>query len=561
MKLQKQIVWVACIVALGISGWLGWTYFNNTNIALKNPTGTPSKIIKQTSKLNPADNQSDDQSSQNAEHEKPNSPDSRDASYDSDKLATHAPKQKEISDKTPHEYLYKALAMPNDPYVSYGNAFNYTKAPQAWNKSTGSPITIAVIDTGFALNHEDLSTQWQINTEETGTTKLGDTCWSGAAADKSSNDCDDDKNGYVDDWRGWDFANVDNRPLAGETNPAGSAAHHGTAVAGVAGAASNNGRGSASYNWNAKLLPLQVLDDNGFGFTSQIAAAIFYAVDNGAKVVNLSLGSQFYDTMVQRATDYAYQKGVLVVAASGNCGTGREPDCDPNKPGQMGYPALNPHVLSVGASDNNGGIASFSSYGPGLDVIAPGSGALVGPIWREYNQNNAYTSDLYGTSFAAPMVASLASLVMSYQSNMTVDEITGIIDGTAQKPAGMNGQIYTNQYGHGVIDADAATNVAISVVQATASPVLGQTGGHISEHAFTNTSLMSSGCTTTANAYCTIWAQDEQRIYDRYLPYTKTNSLGQAGWSWPGSTLGDGLWRLRAVNGQHASSSYLLFQK
>ncbi|MFZ1258803.1 MAG: hypothetical protein WAQ25_05025 [Candidatus Saccharimonas sp.] len=116
-----------------------------------------------------------------------------------------SPRQEEITKKVTEEFPYKALQTPNDPYYTNPTypawALTRTQAEAAWSQTTGSatPVVIAVIDTGFALQHEDLSTQWYTNTAETGSTKVGDRCWTGTAINKQSNNCDDDNNGYIDD--------------------------------------------------------------------------------------------------------------------------------------------------------------------------------------------------------------------------------------------------------------------------------------------------------------------------------------------------------------------------
>lgn len=535
----------------------------------------------------------------------------------------NAPAQSELKKTVDVEHTYRALGtVPNDPmYTNFTdkNGYQHTPfalqhlgAPTVWDTTTGSPIVVADIDTGFALDHEDLKTQWWQNANETGTTTLtadkwGYTCKQGV--DKSANGCDDDGNGYVDDWRGWNFYGSyksgsttcngrftpNNNPMAGATNDNTyfsdySQCHgvaldnlgdpfegmsHGTSTAGIVGAASNNSIGIATLNWNVKIMPLQVLGDNGSGSTSGIAAAVRYAVDNGAQVINMSLGGSSDDTALRSAVDYAYSKNVIIVAAAGNCGTGKEAGCDPAKPGAMGYPALNDHVIAVGATDVNDTRASFSSYGPGLDVVAPGYGQLISPlISRPYdsttgqyssdpttfNYTNAYSSNLAGTSFSSPYTANVVSLIKSVKPNYTIDDVTALVDATAKKVSAMNGAIYTTQYGHGLVNATAIATIAKTLASESDAPVLAQTGNYISEHTFGASDMMSSGCTVSANAYCTIWLHDNITGYDRYLPYT-TTATGRPGWSWNSNILVPDEWSVRAVQGAARSNSYLLFRK
>lgn len=472
-----------------------------------------------------------------------------------------APRQTEITKSVRSEYPYYALGTSNDPLTQSSWALSNTAAYTAWDSSTGNGAIVAVLDTGFALTHEDLVNQWYKNSNEMGMTTSADRCWSGAPVDKSSNACDDDANGYVDDWRGWDFVGRTNTPQAGRTDPSGPGVAHGTEVAGLVGATGNNGKGIATYGWNTRVLPLQVLGDDGSGYTSTIVAAIYYAVDRGVDVINMSLGGDTNDPALETAINYAYAHNVVVVAAAGNCGTGNEAGCDPTKPGAMGYPALNQHVIAVGASTSTNVRASFSSYGPGLDVIAPGSGTIASPMWVQSNQTSAYASSLYGTSFASPLVAGYVALVKSVRPHSTPDDITALVDGTAIKLPGMNGSIYTSEYGHGLINAQAALSIASALnVTASASVELLQTGSSSSEHSFTAATVLSSGCKTSTTAACTVWASND-RGYDRYLPYTSTNSTG-AGWSWNAASLTGGLWYLRARSGEAISNKpYLLFEK
>jgi hypothetical protein len=475
---------------------------------------------------------------------------------------SRAPKQEEVRHSVAEEKIYYALGVPNDPGYTGNWALQKVNAPAAWNISTGNSQTIvAVIDSGFALNHEDLKTSWYQNPGETGVTKLGGRCWTGISLDKATNNCDDDNNGYIDDWRGWSFPSGDNNPMAGKTNPNGAGVAHGTETAGLSGAAGNNATGIATINWNTKVMPLQVLSDDGSGYTSDVAAAIYYAVDNGASVINMSLGGSEYDPALQTATDYAYAHSVVVVAAAGNCGTGTESGCSGLPAGSMGYPALNPHVISVGATTSGDQRASFSSYGPALDIAAPGSGSIVSPTWTPTNGTSLYSGTLYGTSFASPQVASLASLIKSIRPNSSVDDIIALMLATATKLPAMNSQPYTNELGHGVINAGAALQAAQSLNTSAATPILGQAGGVTSEHSYTSTDQLGSGCTVNANSFCTVRLYNAAKDYDRYLPYQIASAQGRTGWTWSGSILPSGQWEVRAVQGDYRSSTYPLGSK
>jgi subtilisin family serine protease len=475
---------------------------------------------------------------------------------------TNAPKQEEIRQSTDEEYTYYPLLTANDPGYAANWAVQKVNAPMAWNTTTGNGQTVvAVVDTGFALNHEDLRNNWFNNASESGNTKVGDRCWTGTALNKNTNGCDDDSNGYVDDWRGWNFSEVDNNPMTGRTNPAGAAVAHGTEVAGLVGASGNNAIGVTTINWNTKIMPLQVLSDDGPGYTSDVAAAIYYAVDNGADVINLSLGGSAFDPALKTATDYAYSHKVIVVAAAGNCGSGNEQGCQGAPAGSISYPALNDHVIAVGATTVNDQRASFSSYGPALDVVAPGSGTIVSPTWTATNDATLYSGALYGTSYASPQVASLASLIKSIRPDSSVDDVTALLLATATKLPVMNNVAYTHQLGHGQINAHAAITVASALNITSTAPKLLQAGGPISEHRYASTDTLGSGCIAAAASYCTVWFRNAQTGHDRYLPYLSANAQGSTGWTWSGSILQSGDWQLRAVQGDSRSSVYSLSNK
>lgn len=468
-------------------------------------------------------------------------------------------KQTQVRQAVSNEHIYYPLQTANDPGYASNWAIQKVNAPAAWDISTGNGQTVvAVIDTGFALNHDDLKNNWYLNSGENGNTIAGDNCWTGDPQNKATNSCDDDNNGYIDDYRGWNFSIGDNNPQAGRTNAYGVGVSHGTQTAGLVGAAGNNNTGITTINWNTKIMPLQVLSDDGPGYTSNVVAAVYYAVDNGADVINMSIGGSDYDADLKTATDYAYSHNVVVVAAAGNCGTGTEQGCTGLPAGTMGYPALNDHVISVGATTVSDQRASFSSYGPDLDIVAPGSGTINTTTWTPSNGTSLYTSSLSGTSFSSPQVASLASLIKSIRPSSSADDITALILATSTKLSIMNGLPYTNEYGHGIINASAALTVASSLNSISSIPKLLQSGGSVTEHRYASTDNLSSGCNATSGAYCSVWFRDNSNGRERYLPYTLANQQGSTGWSWNGSFIPSSSWTIKAVQGDNRSSSYFL---
>lgn len=475
---------------------------------------------------------------------------------------SNAPAQDAIRSEVTQERTYYPLALPNDPGYSASWALQRVNAPAAWNISTGNTSTVvAVIDTGFALNHEDLKDTWYTNANETGTTAPGDRCWTGVPQDKKSNSCDDDNNGYIDDHRGWNFFMQDNDPSTGRTNPNGAGVAHGTETAGLVGASGNNSKGIATINWATKIMPLQALSDDGPGYTSDVAAAIYYAVRNGADTISMSLGGLDYDPWMKDAVDYAYANNVPIVAAAGNCGTGTEGGCESAPAGTMTYPALYDRVIAVGATDTNNQRASFSSYGPRLDIMAPGSGTIVSPTWTPANGTSLYSGALYGTSYAAPQVASLVSLVKAVRPSSSVSDIRALVMATATKPASMSGNLFTAQQGHGVINAGQALAVATSLNTTTNTPQLLQAGGSVSEHSYRPGESLGSGCVSQTGTYCTVRARNTTTGNERYLPYQQLSGT-TSGWTWSTTILSNnGLWGLEAIQGDRTSNPYELFNK
>jgi len=322
---------------------------------------------------------------------------------------------------------YKALSMPNDPsanqpWVATANISG------AWDTPRGSsPTLLAVIDTGFALQHEELKDRWYANPRE------------------QVNNIDDDGNGLVDDVRGWDFAHADNSPQAGQNTSGGAGGRHGTYVAGVAAASGNNGLGIAGVDWGTIILPIQALGEDGTGYNVDVANAIYYAAAQGADVISLSLGSSQADPLVREAIRSAIAGGSIVVAAAGNDGC----DC-------MVYPANYPEVVAVGASASNGQPASFSSYGANLDVLAPGVN-LYTTDWQSNNPTSAYAGGISGTSLATPVISGLLTRLKSFQPSATPLQLVAALTENTNRLTLGSTTSRTNQLGFGLVDAGRAT--------------------------------------------------------------------------------------------------------
>lgn len=361
---------------------------------------------------------------------------------------------------------YEALGATNDPYYADSWYHSTIQSSRAWDVSTGSTSTvIAVIDSGFALQHVDLTDKWKTKSSEQGNTSVGEICWTGSAVSKTTNNCDDDQDGYIDDWRGWDFVSGDNSPQTGTVNPAGNGTQHGTLVSGIIAASSNNSTGNTGLDQQAKIMPLQALSDDGTGYTYDIVSAIEYAVDNGANIINLSLGGNQFDQALLDAVVYAKAQGVLVVAASGNCGESTVDICAGlEAPGRITYPAKFSQVLSVGATTSSDVRSSFSSYGPELDIVAPGT--AIGPLasWSSAYTTNGYVPSVNGTSFSAPMVAGIAGLIRSQIGSPSVDSLTSVLTESTEKIGDLTTQSRSDTYGYGRVNAHRATLLTKSII-------------------------------------------------------------------------------------------------
>jgi subtilisin family serine protease len=249
------------------------------------------------------------------------------------------------------------------------------KAVAAWDSAKGAAdVVIAVLDTGVDMMHPDL-----------------------AAKIVSS---------------GYDFANDDDEAVDDHW--------HGTHVAGIAAASTGNGAGIAGVAWNCRILPVKVVDENGDGYYSWIIDGIIWATDQGADVINLSLGGEVPDPFLEDACQYAHDHGVVIAAASGN-----------NAGGVLYPAAYDDTVLAAAASDYNDAIASFSNFGPEVDVAAPGVW-IFGPAPLSYVGAGQLPYVFgTGTSAAAPQVAGLAAIIRSAKPGLTAEEIMMIIRYTA----------------------------------------------------------------------------------------------------------------------------------
>lgn len=296
------------------------------------------------------------------------------------------------------DYIATALDIPDDPLFPSQWGLSKIQSPGAWNVTHGSStVDIAIADTGIDASHPDVGPR------------------------------------------------VTNR--ANFTNdPDGDVYGHGTHVAGIAAAVTNNAVGIAGTAYNTRLMSVKVLDDNGYGYYSWIADGIMWAADNGAEVINLSLGGTSSSTTLANAVNYAWSRGVVVVAAAGNNGRNRQ-----------FYPAYYANAMAVAATDSNDRKASFSNYGSWVDIAAPGVSIL-----SAYKGNY---SNLSGTSMATPFVSGLAGLLKGYHPDWSNSQIRSKIELTADKISGTG-----TYWAYGRINACNAVDCAGGASSPTPTP-------------------------------------------------------------------------------------------
>ncbi len=264
-------------------------------------------------------------------------------------------------------------------------------APEAWDVSTGAGAVVAVIDSGVDYNHPDLKNNMWVNKGEI-----------------PGNRIDDDKNGYVDDYYGYDFANNDGNPL--------DDFGHGTYVAGTVAADGNNGIGMTGVAPNAKIMALKFMDANGSGSTFNAIQALEYATLMGADVSNNSWGGGGYYQNLYDAITLAGQAGHVFVAAAGNGGPDQIGDNNDRKPF---YPSSYPlsNLISVAASDKNDSLTSFSNFGvKSVDLAAPGE-----QIWS--TAPGGRYGVLGGTSMATPHVTGAVALLMASEPGLSASAV------------------------------------------------------------------------------------------------------------------------------------------
>ncbi len=337
-------------------------------------------------------------------------------------------------------YVLRAYATPNDP--RYGELWGMERinAPEAWDVTTGSTnVVVAVIDTGIRFTHEDLAGNIWVNPGESGL--------DGGGNDKRTNGVDDDGNGYIDDWHGWDFVDNDNDPT--DEIPIGTHGHgHGSHVAGSIGGVGNNGVGVAGVNWNVRIVPLRFLGTYG-GSTADAISAILYAahLNQYIKLTSNSWGGGGFDQALKDAINFSGDAGQLFVAAAGNGGNDGVGDNNDTIPA---YPASYDcsNIISVAAINSGGNLTSFSNFGKtSVDIAAPGFNILSCGI----DSDGQYVT-MSGTSMATPYVSGVAALLWSLDPNLSWQDIRDAILNNARPNAALIDKVATD----GELDAYAS---------------------------------------------------------------------------------------------------------
>lgn len=354
-------------------------------------------------------------------------------------------------------HTYHIDGAPNDSLYAEQWSLQTIGIEEAWGITTGdSNIFVAWVDTGVDPEHPDLAGAFAINHPEDINNNGRFDPWpasqriNGVSGDLDG--IDQDANGYTDDVIGYDFVDevVPNvGDWSGRDPDPFDENGHGTNVGGVIGARRNNRIGIAGVAPNVRLLPLRAFDARGNAEDDDVAAAIVYAVDLGARVVNLSFGDYFSSPLLHDAIRYAWLQRVVVVASSGNEGVN-----DPH------YPSSFPEVISVGATNRSDNVSVFSTYGSQLSLVAPGSEIVTTA------PNNRYTT-VGGTSFSSPIVAATAALLLSIHPTWGPDEVRSVLELSA-KDIGRSGWDIIS--GAGRLDAAAALRYPGPAVVAIGQP-------------------------------------------------------------------------------------------
>lgn len=367
--------------------------------------------------------------------------------------------------------IYKASVIPSDPYFDKQWYLKRIKALETWDEHwDANKIIIAIIDSGVQINHPDLKDNVWTNIDEI-----------------YNNGKDDDGNGFIDDRNGWDFVenNSDPNPKY-DKDYTKDGIMHGTVVAGVAAAGGNNFIGVTGVAWNAKIMPLRVLNGKGEGNTKSVVRAIDYAIKNGADIINLSFVGVGYSSILEEAIKRAYNAGIVIIAAAGNDMEGDSShflDKEPLYP--VCYDGKNGEnmVIGVAATDSLDQKANFSGYGSRcIDISAPGisifSTAVTKPGSTVFNNN--YDGYWAGTSMAVPMVSGAVALIEAANPHLSRSEVVSALLKNTDNIDNLNPN-FVGKLGTGRLNIYASMNSVIEISQKKSvnfviSPLSGKNG-------------------------------------------------------------------------------------
>jgi subtilisin family serine protease len=370
----------------------------------------------------------------------------------------------------PDYYAEAQMTVPNDPwYLNGQRQLPRIQAPQAWDITRGrDDAMIAVLDTGLDYTHPDAQGRYVL---------------------------------------GWDFANNDGDPW--DDN------NHGTWVYGVVGAATNNGAGIASVSWYNPVLVVKIADYTGMA--SCISSGIVYAADAGCRAANISFGGPGYSQTWQDAIDYAWARGMVTVCAAGNSGNSTPI-----------YPASSNHAVSIAAIDGYDVIYSYSSYGPYIDLCAPGSAYTLG--------RGGLYGTVGGTSIAAPYVAGAVGLVASVNPSLSAEQIVDILEQTADD---LGAPGWDQYYGWGRINPYQAVLAAQATPAGDFTPPTVSLTSPVSGSAVTGTTQIVASATDNVGVTKVEFYLDGNLL--------GSDSVGPFTWSWNTTTVADGAHTLSAA--------------
>ncbi len=319
--------------------------------------------------------------------------------------------------------LESAAFTPNDTYFPNQYYLSAAGMLPLYGIADATGVVVGVIDSGLDFLHPDMLQSFYVNPGESGN-------------GKETNGIDDDGNGFIDDWRGWNFIGNDNNPSDDNL------VSHGTSVASVISAGYNNAAGITPAAPFSKCLVMKCFNAQGQGYEDNIASAILYGVMQGAMVLNFSFGDYIHSNLLKDVIAFAYAKNVTMVSSAGN-----------DNSDALHYPSSFDEVISAGATDDFDRKATFSAYGQTVDVFAPGVNILTasrtGLGSAEFGGNYQYSN---GTSFSAPIVSAMSAVLKAKNPNLTNEEIRGIFVSSTRYFTGQSGWDYV--YSSGILNCE-----------------------------------------------------------------------------------------------------------